>query len=219
MTKWRQLGEIVVRFLDRFAFLPAVVSRGFDPAVERVDVPIFSASFNESEIMTGGDMNHSNRLPLNSSLPVAIRACEKFHKFRLRVCGVVRTLRDNVRSMPASALSLSLVIGLSACGPRLADRNIDAVNRLYEQSEKSGKALSIKEVEAVLGQPNRVESFPIEMQTTKELPGVRYYYKQDGRTIELHFVDNKLIRRVDHFGETPAPQESEQLRMPPRQPK
>ena len=136
-------------------------------------------------------------------------ACEKFHKFRLRVCGRIRTLRGNVRSMPATALSLSLVLGLSACGPRLADRNIDAVNRLYEQAEKSGKALSIKEVEAVLGQPMRTESFPIEMQTTKELPGVRYYYKQDDRTIELHFVDNKLIRRVDHFGATPAPEESE----------
>jgi hypothetical protein len=141
-------------------------------------------------------------------------ACEKFHKFGLRVCGRIRTLRDNVRSMPATALSLSLVLGFSACGPRLADRNIDAVNRLYEQAEKSGKSLSIKEVEAVLGQPNRMESFPIEMQTTKELPGVRYYYKQDGRTIELHFVDNKLIRRVDHFGETPAPEDSERHMMP-----
>lgn len=120
--------------------------------------------------------------------------------------------------MPATALSLSLVIGLSACGPRLADRNIDAVNRLYEQAEKSGKSLSIKEVEAVLGQPNRVESFPIEMQTTKDLPGVRYYYKQDGHTIELHFVDNKLIRRVDHFGETPAPEDGEHLIMPHRLP-
>ena len=67
--------------------------------------------------------------------------------------------------------------------------------------------MSIKEVEAVLGQPSHVEPFPIEMQTTKELQGVRYYYKEDGRTIELHFVDNKLIRRIDRFGETPAPEE------------
>lgn len=154
-------------------------------------------------------MNASNRLRPCCKLLAGTGACEKFHKFGLRVCGEVRTLQSNVRSMPAIALSLSLVIGFSACGPRLADRNIDAVNRLYEQAEKGGKSLSIKEVEAVLGQPNRVESFPIEMQTTKDLPGVRYYYKQDGRTIELHFVDNKLIRRVDHFGETPAPEEGE----------
>ena len=48
---------------------------------------------------------------------------------------------------------------------------------------------------------------------------MRYYYKQDGRTIELHFVDNKLIRRIDHFGETPAPEEGEQRRMMPRPPR
>jgi len=143
-------------------------------------------------------------------------ACEKFHKFSLRVRGRIRTLLDHVRSMFATALFLSWTIGFSACGPRLADRNIDAVNRLYEQADKAGKALSIKEVEAVLGQPNRVENFPIEMQTTKELPGVRYYYVQNGHTVELHFVDNKLIRRVDHFNETPAPDEPDQRRMSPR---
>jgi len=93
------------------------------------------------------------------------------------------------------------------------------VNRLYEQAEKNGKSVSIKEVEAVLGQPTRIENFPIEMATTKELPGVRYYYRQNGHTIELHFLDNKLIKKVDHFGETPLPEESEQLKMPPRQPK
>ncbi|MEP6673328.1 MAG: hypothetical protein ABJF10_29525 [Chthoniobacter sp.] len=118
--------------------------------------------------------------------------------------------------MPATALSFSLVLGLSACGPRLADRNIDAVNRLYEQAEKSGKEVTIKEVESVLGQPTRMETYPIEMQRTRELPIVRYYYQENGRTIVLHFVDNKLSKHVDHFGETPAPEESEQRRMVPR---
>ena len=42
------------------------------------------------------------------------------------------------------------------------------------------------------------------MRTVKELPGVRYYYEQDGQTVELHFIDNKLIRRVLKFGEHPA---------------
>jgi len=101
--------------------------------------------------------------------------------------------------MPATALSLSLVIGFSACGPRLADRNIDVVNRLYEQAEKSGKTLSIKEVEAVLGQPTRSETFPIEMQRTMELPIVRYYYKEGDHTIVLHFVDNKLSKHVEQL--------------------
>lgn len=117
--------------------------------------------------------------------------------------------------MLASVLFSSLALGLTACGPRVADRNIDALNRLYESAERSGKTLTIKEVESVLGQPTRVEQFPIEMQTTKELPGVRYYYKQNGQTVELHFVDNKLIQKVHHFGE-PEADEAEQRKMPPR---
>ncbi len=120
-----------------------------------------------------------------------------------------------MRFVSASVLPLSFAFGLAACGPQVADRNIDALNQMYEAAERSGKSLSIKEVEAVLGQPKKVESFPIEMQTTKELPGVRYYYDQNGQTIELHFIDNKLIRRVQHAGEK-TPEDSEKRIMPPR---
>jgi hypothetical protein len=117
--------------------------------------------------------------------------------------------------MLASVFFFSLALGFAACGPRVADRNIDALNRLYEAAERTGKTLSIKEVESVLGQPTRSEAFPIEMHTTKELPGVRYYYEQDGRIVELHFIDNKLIRRVQRFGEKPL-DESEARKMPAR---
>jgi hypothetical protein len=147
-------------------------------------------------------------------------ACEKFHKFSLRVRGAVRTLLSNVRSLPATALLFSCAIGFSGCGPRVADRNIDAVNRLYDQARKSGKELSPKEVEAVLGQPSWAEPFHFELETPKELQGVRYYYKQDGHTIELHFVDNKLINKIDHFEDANnGAEESEQLKMQPHQPK
>jgi hypothetical protein len=151
--------------------------------------------------------------------PLFLNACEKFHKFSLRVRDAVRTLSGNVRSMPATALLFSCTIGLAACGPRMADRNIDAVNRLYDQARKNGKELTPKEVEAVLGQPTSTELFQFEIQTPKELQGIRYYYKQDGHTIELHFVDNKLINRIDHFEDAGGAQESEQLKMPPRQSK
>jgi hypothetical protein len=76
--------------------------------------------------------------------------------------------------------------------------------------------VTLKEVEAVLGQPTRVENFPMERQRTEELPGVRYFYRQGNDTIVLHFVDNKLIQRVYHFGETPVPDQTEHLRMIPR---
>ena len=121
-----------------------------------------------------------------------------------------------MRFVPASVLSFSFAIGLAACGPRVADRNIDALNQLYDAAERTGKSLSIKEVEAVLGQPTESVPFPIEMQTTKELQGVRYYYKQDGQTVELHFIDNKLIRRVSRFGDNP-PEEPARRKMPSKE--
>jgi hypothetical protein len=103
--------------------------------------------------------------------------------------------------MPASVLFFPLILGLAACGPRVTNRNIDALNAQFETAEKSGRSLSMKEVEAILGQPTRQENFPIQMQTVKELPGVRYYYEENGNVVELHFIDNKLIRRVGHFGD------------------
>lgn len=106
--------------------------------------------------------------------------------------------------MPSSLLLSIPLIALVACGPTVTNENITAVNDQFEALEKSGKALSIKEVESMLGPPSRVETFPIEMRTVKELPGVRYYYKQGETTVELHFIDNKLIRRVLKFGERPA---------------
>jgi hypothetical protein len=117
--------------------------------------------------------------------------------------------------MPASALFFTLAIGFSACGPRVMNRNIDALNRQYDLAEKSGRGLSLKEVEAVLGQPSRTEPFPIEMQTTKELQGVRYYYEENGQQVVLHFIDNKLIRRASRFGDK-LPEETEMRQMAPR---
>lgn len=117
--------------------------------------------------------------------------------------------------MLSSVLFPVFVFGLTGCRPHVANRNIDALNSLYENAEKNGKSVSIKEVESVLGQPLKIESFPIEMKTTKELPVVRYYYKQDGHMVELHFIENKLIRRVQHFGATPMP-ETETRKMLPR---
>ncbi len=105
--------------------------------------------------------------------------------------------------MPASLLLSIPLAALVACGPTVTNQNIAAVNEQFDALEKSGKTLSIKEVESMLGPPVRVETFPIEMRTVKELPGVRYYYKQGDATVELHFIDNKLIRRVLKFGEHP----------------
>ena len=63
--------------------------------------------------------------------------------------------------------------------------------------ETANKGLSPKEVESILGQPTRIESTHLPLETQKkEVDVVRYFYKQDGETMELHFVDNKLINAV-----------------------
>ncbi|MEA3209393.1 MAG: hypothetical protein QOE70_2450 [Chthoniobacter sp.] len=111
--------------------------------------------------------------------------------------------RITVRRMPASLLLLPPFFALAGCGPKLTNQNIGALNEQFESFEKSGKSLTIKEVESIMGPPQRVESSRIEMRSLKELPVVRYYYTQDGSTVELHFIDNKLIRRVLRFGEQP----------------
>lgn len=126
-----------------------------------------------------------------------------FTKSPCRARRAFACFRIIVRRLPASLLLSLPLAALVACGPTVTNQNIGAVNDQFDALEKSGKTLSIKEVESILGPPTRVETFPIEMRTVKELPGVRYYYKQGDATVELHFIDNKLIRRVLRFGERP----------------
>jgi hypothetical protein len=118
--------------------------------------------------------------------------------------------------MMAASLFLPIALTLPACGPRVTNANIDALNREYEASERTGKSVTLKEVESILGQPTRTVSFPIEKPSIKELPGTRYYYEQDGKTVELHFIDGKLIRRVPHFGEMPSEFGEEPTRTMPK---
>ncbi len=109
----------------------------------------------------------------------------------------------NLRT-PALLLALPL-LGWVACKPEISQNNIDAVNVRFDKLEKAGKkSLSPKEVESILGQPDRVENAVLELETQKkEVPVTRYYYEQDGKTIELHFFDNKLINRVPGWNTPP----------------
>jgi hypothetical protein len=97
------------------------------------------------------------------------------------------------------------VLGMVSCKPEISQNNINAVNSRFDKLEKSGKkSLSPKEVESILGQPDRVENATLELETQKkEVPVTRYYYEQDGKTIELHFFDNKLINRVPGWNTPP----------------
>lgn len=102
----------------------------------------------------------------------------------------------------------AMTIALTACGKRITNANIDAVNGAFDRAENLPRieglerGVSPKEVESILGMPNRVETFKMEIQTRKPVvDGTRYIYDQDGQKVVLHFVDNKLISKAPYFGE------------------
>lgn len=100
---------------------------------------------------------------------------------------------------------ISFAVAFAGCGPRITNANIDVVNKEFQAAEKAGKGgVSLKEVESILGQPTHIETttLPLESQK-KEVEVVRYYYQQDGQTVELHFFNNRLIGRVAHLDEKP----------------
>ncbi|MDB6153296.1 MAG: hypothetical protein JWL90_1749 [Chthoniobacteraceae bacterium] len=108
----------------------------------------------------------------------------------------------------AKTAPILVVLAVSGCGQRFTNSNIDVVNKQFELAEKQSRGgVTPKEVEAILGQPLRAETKTIPLETQKkEVEVVRYYYEQDGRIVEMHFMDNKLIARVPHLeASKPAP--------------
>jgi hypothetical protein len=85
-----------------------------------------------------------------------------------------------------------------ACKPDIKDTNIEAVNSRHEAAQSSSRShLSPKEVESILGQPTRIERTELELETQKkQIPVTRYYYEQDGKSLEVHFIDNKLVSKI-----------------------
>ena len=118
----------------------------------------------------------------------------------------VRILSSTVRHMAFTAALSFFAFAFGACGPRITNQNVNVVNQQRAALEKVGKGLSPKEVESILGQPARIETFKIPLETQRPvLDGVRYFYKQGDETLELHFVDNKLISDVPPLGSKVAP--------------
>jgi len=108
--------------------------------------------------------------------------------------------------MAACTLLFTVSLALCACGPRITNQNLEVVDAQRKTLEQAGKGISPKEVESILGQPTRSETTKLALETQKkEVDVVRYYYQQDGETIELHFIDGKLISDVSRLGGTPAP--------------
>ena len=76
-----------------------------------------------------------------------------------------------------------LLISLAACG-----RNVTDANLAYVKSD-----MSTKEVESILGPPTRSNAPPeLKSEEVKTLAVTRYVYEQNGKSVELLFVGDRL---------------------------
>lgn len=78
---------------------------------------------------------------------------------------------------------VALVLAMLGCRREFTNRNIDQLKANMSQ----------KEVESILGSPDRTEKTDLALETQKKTMGVtRYYYDQSGQTIVLHFRNGRL---------------------------
>lgn len=81
-------------------------------------------------------------------------------------------------------LPLVALLALCGCGKRVTNANLAQVR----------PEMSAKEVESILGVPNQVKTSELTLQTQmKTLPTTTYVYEQNGKTVHLFFVGDKLV--------------------------
>jgi hypothetical protein len=111
----------------------------------------------------------------------------------------------------ASKFAVCMLVTLFAstgCEKRVEPANIDVVNRQQSAAQKRPstvenvqEGLTMKEVEAVLGSPEAVKVGKLSYPVQKDFVLTTWVYKQDGKDIELSFIDGKLQGKVPKFGE------------------
>jgi muramoyltetrapeptide carboxypeptidase LdcA involved in peptidoglycan recycling len=76
-----------------------------------------------------------------------------------------------------------LLLAMSGCKREIANRNLDQLKLNMSQ----------KEVESILGNPDRTDKADVELETQKKTMAVtRYYYDQSGQTVVLSFQNGHL---------------------------
>jgi hypothetical protein len=84
------------------------------------------------------------------------------------------------------------MLAMTGCKRDFANRNIDQVKANMSQ----------KEVESILGNPDRTEKVDLELETQKKTMAItRYYYDHNGQTIVLDFQNGRLANSPDKLKE------------------
>ena len=110
-----------------------------------------------------------------------------------------------------SFFSLVSMLVFTGCERRLSSANIEIANKQQEIAAKRTsknaqvkEGLALKEVESILGQPARVETEKRPILVQKNLEVTRWFYEQDGKTVELVFVDGNLQGSIPTFDKAPS---------------
>ena len=84
------------------------------------------------------------------------------------------------------------MLATTGCEREFANRNLEQLKPNMSQ----------KEVESIIGNPDRIEKAELELETQKKTMSItRYFYNQKGQTIVLQFQNGRLINTPEKLKE------------------
>ena len=92
----------------------------------------------------------------------------------------------------ALILVATAMLATTGCEREFANRNLEQLKPNMSQ----------KEVESIIGNPDRIEKADLELETQKKTMSItRYFYNQKGQTIVLQFQNGRLINTPEKLKE------------------
>ena len=92
----------------------------------------------------------------------------------------------------ALILVTAAMLATTGCEREFANRNLEQLKPNMSQ----------KEVESIIGNPDRIEKADLELETQKKTMSItRYFYNQRGQTIVLQFQNGRLINTPEKLKE------------------
>ena len=92
----------------------------------------------------------------------------------------------------ALILVATAMLAITGCEREFANRNLEQLKPNMSQ----------KEVESIIGNPDRIEKADLELETQKKTMSItRYFYNQKGQTIVLQFQNGRLINTPEKLNE------------------
>jgi hypothetical protein len=92
----------------------------------------------------------------------------------------------------ALILVATAMLATTGCEREFANRNLEQLKPNMSQ----------KEVESIIGNPDRIEKADLELETQKKTMSItRYFYNQKGQTIVLQFQNGRLLNTPEKLNE------------------